>query len=117
MIISPLLCAALLQTPQPATQNPVPPPSAVQSTSLPSAQSSLDQGLNLYRRRQLRAARQAFQQAVDADPDSAAAHFYLGYTLYKIAEPTKRLTPEKQEALTHFSRSVELDPRFKPTLK
>ena len=116
-MISPLLCAALLQTAQPAAQNAVPPPRAVASVDAPATQSTVEKGLALYKRQQLRAARQAFQQAVDADPESAPAHFYLGYTLYKLAEPTKRLTPEKAEALAHFSRCFELDPRFKPSLK
>ncbi len=116
MIIPSLLCAALVQTAQPATQNPMPAAPTVRSADLP-APAALDKGLALYKRRQLRAAREAFQQAVDADPESAAAHFYLGYTLYKIAEPTHRLTPEKAEALSHFSRAFELDPRFKPSLK
>jgi tetratricopeptide (TPR) repeat protein len=98
-------------------QNPVPAPRSVASLDTPSPQSAMDKGLALYKRHQFQAARQAFQQATEADPESAAAHFYLGYTLYKIAEPTKRLTPEKQEALAHFSRCFELDPKFVPSLK
>ena len=47
-------------------------------------------------------------------PQSAAAHFYLAYTYYKIAEPTKRLTPDKQKAKEEFARAFELDPGFKP---
>jgi tetratricopeptide (TPR) repeat protein len=117
MIITSLLCAALAQTPQQATKNPVPPPRPPAAVAAPGAVSALDKGLALYKRQQFQAARQAFQQAVDAEPENAAAHFYLGYTLYKIAEPTKRLTPEKQEALQQFSRCFELDPNFVPKLK
>src|SRR5262245_44935256 len=107
MIISSLLCMTLVQTPQQATKNPVPPPQPPAAVAAPGAVSSLEKGLALYKRQQFQAARMAFQQAVDAEPENAAAHYYLGYTLYKIAEPTKRLTPEKQAALQHFSRCFE----------
>jgi Flp pilus assembly protein TadD len=71
-------------------------------------------GLLLYRQRQFQAARRAFQEAVEADPSNAAAHFYLGYTLYKIGEPSRRLTPEKVQAHEEFARCFELDPSFQP---
>ena len=48
------------------------------------------------------------------EPQSAAAAFYLGYTYYKIAEPTRRLTPNKQKALELFDKAFELDPAFTP---
>jgi predicted Zn-dependent protease len=49
-----------------------------------------------YKRRRFREAAGEFRKAVDADPASAAAQYYLGYTLYKIGEPTRRLTPESR---------------------
>ena len=47
-------------------------------------------------------------------PQSAAATFYLGYTYYKIAEPTRRLTPGKKKAAELFAKAYELDPAFQP---
>jgi tetratricopeptide (TPR) repeat protein len=79
-----------------------------------SAEAFIARGLVLYRRLRFQEARREFQQAVEADPSSAAAHFYLGYTLYKIGEPTRRLTPEKVEAREEFARCFELDRSFRP---
>ena len=71
-------------------------------------------GLDLFKRHRFKAAADEFQKAVDADPQDAAAHFYLGYALYKIAEPTKRLTPDKQRAAAEFAKCYEIDPGFRP---
>ena len=49
-----------------------------------------------------------------ADPNSAAAHYYLGYTIYKIAEPKRHDSPGKKEAAAEFAKAYELDPAFKP---
>jgi hypothetical protein len=54
---------------------------------------------------------------VAADPNSAAAHFYLGYTIYKIAEPRTRDAAAKRESLEHFAEAFRLDPAFKPNWK
>ena len=58
--------------------------------------------------------RAAFERAVAADPNSAAAHYYLGYTIYKIAEPKRHDSPGKKEAAAEFAKAYELDPGFKP---
>jgi tetratricopeptide (TPR) repeat protein len=79
------------------------------------ATSFIAEGLRLYRHRRFRDAQRAFEQAVAADPSDAASHFYLGYTLYKIGEPTRRLTPEKMRAKEEFARCFELDQAFRPT--
>lgn len=79
------------------------------------AQPFIDAGLLEYRKLRFQDARREFQKAVEADPSNAAAHFYLGYTLYKIAEPTRRLTPEKKQAQEEFARCFELDRSFRPT--
>jgi tetratricopeptide (TPR) repeat protein len=92
-----------------------PKPTVTPSEEHPAQASFIAEGLRLYRRRHFREARKAFQQAVEADPTSAAAHFYLGYTLYKIGEPTRRMTPEKVEAKEEFARCFELDRAFRPT--
>jgi tetratricopeptide (TPR) repeat protein len=71
-------------------------------------------GVAQYRRLRFRAARDEFEKAVAADPQSAAAEYYLGYSLYKIGEPTRRLTPEKEASKGHFARAFELNPLFVP---
>ena len=81
----------------------------------PAVDALIDKGLSLYRRRHFREATAAFRQAVEANSSDAAAHFYLGYTLYKIGEPTRRMVPEKVEAKEEFARCFELDPTFRPT--
>jgi tetratricopeptide (TPR) repeat protein len=78
------------------------------------AQSHIDAGLKAFKRRRFAAARDAFQKAVDADPQSAAAAFYLGYTYYKIAEPTRRNVEGKRKAAELFAKAFELDPAFRP---
>jgi tetratricopeptide (TPR) repeat protein len=79
-----------------------------------SASEAIDRGLSAFNRRRYAAAEEAFRDAVAADPNSAAAAFYLGYTLYKRAEPTRRLTPGKEEAKALFAKAFELDPGFRP---
>jgi tetratricopeptide (TPR) repeat protein len=71
-------------------------------------------GKAAFRKKRFAAARDHFQQAVDASPDSAAAHYYLGYAIYKIAEPKRANSPGKQEAAQHFAKAYELEPGFKP---
>ena len=84
------------------------------SASAMSADDHIQAGLASFKKKRFAAARGHFQQAVDASPDSAAAHFYLGYTIYKIAEPKRANSPGKQEAAGHFAKAYELDPAFKP---
>jgi len=55
-----------------------------------------------------------FQAAVDADPNSAAALYYLGYTVYKIAEPKRPNDPGKHRAAELFARAYQIDPGFTP---
>jgi hypothetical protein len=103
-----LFLAVVIQDPGAAAQDA--PPQATEA-----ARPFIAQGLALYMKRRFRAAAREFEQAVEADPASAAAHFYLGYSLYKIAEPTRRVTPEKERSREHFARCFELDPGFVPT--
>ena len=79
-----------------------------------SSSDPLGAGLDHFKRHRFKAAADEFQKAVDADPQSAGAHFYLGYALYKIAEPTKRLTPDKQRAAEEFAKCYSIDPLFRP---
>jgi tetratricopeptide (TPR) repeat protein len=113
MMISAMLLAALLS---PAPQDP--PAAAPKTTAaVPSGGSASDEiqaGLTAFAKHRLSAARAAFERAVAADPNSAAAHYYLGYTIYKIAEPKRHDSPGKKEAAAEFAKAYELDPAFKP---
>ena len=71
-------------------------------------------GLAAYRKLHFREAEGHFQAAVDADPGSAAALYYLGYTVYKIAEPKRPNDPGKQRAAELFARAYRIDPGFTP---
>jgi tetratricopeptide (TPR) repeat protein len=109
VITTATLLMAVLSMP---AQDPAAP--APSTASAMSADEHIEAGLAAFRRKRFTVARGHFQQAVDASPDSAAAHFYLGYTIYKIAEPKRPNSPGKQEAAQHFARAYELDPAFKP---
>jgi tetratricopeptide (TPR) repeat protein len=76
---------------------------------------SIEAGLTAYRKRRFAAAATEFRKAVEADPSSAAAHYYLGYALYKQAEGKRRNAPGKTEALEEFSKAFAIDPTFRPT--
>jgi len=118
MMLPMLFVAAFAASPQ-ELPTPVPPPAQEQPTTSAapseSAASDIGAGLAAYRKRQFRQARAAFERAVAADPQSAAAHFYLGYTIYKIAEPRRRDSAAKREALDHFAEAFKLDPKFRPS--
>jgi tetratricopeptide (TPR) repeat protein len=71
-------------------------------------------GLAAYWKLHFREAETHFQAAVDADPGSAAALYYLGYTVYKIAEPKRHDDPGKRRAAELFARAYAIDPDFRP---
>ena len=71
-------------------------------------------GLAAYWKLHFREAEAHFQAAVDADPGSAAALYYLGYTVYKIAEPKRHDDPGKRRAAELFARAYAIDPDFRP---
>ena len=123
MIVSPVVLAALLpalqQTPPAAAPAPQDSPSAVAASDMPApstgaAQPHLDAGLAAFRKRHFSQAEIEFRKAVDAEPQSAAAVFYLGYTTYKIAEPKRHDSPGKQKAAELFAKAYALDPTFQP---
>jgi tetratricopeptide (TPR) repeat protein len=113
MMLPALLFAAALSPglQDPAAQPPEQPAPAVEQGA---SQSHIDEGLAAFKRRRFAAAKRHFQAAVDADPNDAAATFYLAYTVYKIAEPKRPFHPEKQQAAELFDKAYELDPNFKP---
>jgi Tfp pilus assembly protein PilF len=115
MLTSFVLAVVLGAQAPPPVMDPaaVPPPDPA---ALPSGagQEHIDAGLRAFKKRRFSAAQAEFQKALDADPQSAAANFYLGYTYYKIAEPSRRNTAGKRRAAELFAKAFELDPRFQP---
>lgn len=78
-----------------------------------SAAAAILEGIKAYKHRQLSQAEAQFQKAVDADPNSAAAAYYLGYTIYKRVEK-RPFHPDKARAARLFSQAFTLDPSFRP---
>jgi tetratricopeptide (TPR) repeat protein len=116
-----LLSAALVpQAPGPAAPTPGPVPPGVAATDLPAPPSGaaaphLDAGIAAFKKRRFAAARVEFEKAEAADPQSAAAAYYLGYTYYKIGEPSRRMNANKEKAKELFAKAFGLDPTFRPT--
>ena len=116
-----LLSAALApQAPGPAAPAPGPAPPGVTATELPAPPSGaaaphLDAGIAAFKKRRFAAARAEFEKAEAADPQSAAAAYYLGYTYYKIGEPSRRMNANKEKAKELFAKAFGLDPTFRPT--
>ena len=106
MILSAILLSTLLG---PAAQEP---PAAVAKPA--SADAHIDAGLAAFKRKRIRQAEIEFRQALDADPQSAAATWYLAYTYYKIAEPKRPFHPDKQKAAEMFAKAYQMDPEFRP---
>jgi Tfp pilus assembly protein PilF len=109
MILPALLLSTLLG---PSAQEPPAPAPAAQSTV--SVDSHIDAGLAAFKKKRFRQAEIEFRQAVDADPNNAAATWYLGYTYYKMAEPKRPFHPDKQKAAELFAKAYQLDPQFRP---
>jgi Tfp pilus assembly protein PilF len=80
-----------------------------------SADAAIDSGIAAFKKRNFQRAETEFAKAVDADPNSAAAHYYLGYTIYKRVEPKRPFHPDKQKAADEFKKAFELDPDFEPS--
>jgi len=109
MILAALLLSTLLG---PSAQEP--PATAPAAQSGASVDSHIDAGLAAFKKKRFRQAEIEFRQAVDADPNNAAATWYLGYTYYKMAEPKRPFHPDKQKAAELFAKAYQLDPQFKP---
>ena len=75
----------------------------------------LDAGIAAFKKRRFAAARAEFEKAEAADPQSAAAAYYLGYTYYKMGEPSRRMNANKEKAKELFAKAYSLDPTFRPT--
>lgn len=109
MILSTLLLTAFA-----AIQEPAALPAASAAPSAESADVSIQMGLKAFRHHRFAQAEIDFRRAMEAEPSSAAATFYLAYTYYKMVEPKRPFHPGKQKAAELFARAYELDPTFKP---
>jgi len=78
------------------------------------ADDAIAAGVAAFKKRRFAQAEAHFTKAVEADPNSAAAHFYLAYTIYKRVEPKRPFHPDKQKAADGFAKAFELDPGFVP---
>jgi Flp pilus assembly protein TadD len=115
-----LAAAALVTQPdpaataQPSTQEPSAQARPAAAAEPGAASAALESGLNAVKRRRFAQAEADFRRATEADPGNAAAHYYLGYLLYKRGEPARRMNDKKVEARAEFERAYELDPGFRP---
>jgi tetratricopeptide (TPR) repeat protein len=131
MVLSAFVLAALLPLAQEPASPQAPPPDAppaeaapaeaapaeaAQAAPAPTASTGalIEAGLKAFGRRRYTQAEIEFRKALEADPQSAAAAYYLGYTYYKTAEPKRPFHPDKRKAAEMFARAYELDPAFRP---
>jgi tetratricopeptide (TPR) repeat protein len=105
----PLAAALLLVALSPQD---APPPTAAASGQ-PAAE-AIAAGQAAFKKRRFKSAQADFEKALAADPQSAAAAFYLGYTHYKMGEPSRRLNANKEKAKELFAKAFALDPTFTP---
>jgi tetratricopeptide (TPR) repeat protein len=84
------------------------------ATAPADAPSAIAAGQAAFKKHHFKAAQADFEKALAADPQSAAAAFYLGYTHYKIGEPSKRMNENKEQARELFAKAFTLDPSFQP---
>ena len=112
MPLAALLLLAVM-TPQdvPPALKPRPAAAEAMSADLPAA---IAAGQAAFKKRHFKAAQADFEKALAADPQSAAAAFYLGYTHYKLGEPSHRMNENKERARELFAKAFTLDPAFQP---
>ena len=110
-----LLLAGLAQdapAPPPAVK---PRPAAAAPAAAPAdAPSAIAAGQAAFKKRHFKAAQADFEKALAADPQSAAAAFYLAYTYYKLGEPSRRMNENKEKARELFAKAFSLDPAVQP---
>jgi tetratricopeptide (TPR) repeat protein len=107
-----------LATQAPAGAPAAPPPTMPKAPAMAPAQGPaaphIAAGLAAFKRHRFSAARDEFEKAVAAEPESAAANFYLGYTYYKLGEPSRRMNADKEKAKELFAKAFGIDPAFRP---
>jgi tetratricopeptide (TPR) repeat protein len=119
VLLSAALAPQAAQVPPSEATTPEPPAEASAKPAAPPATATsaapyIDAGIAAFKKRHFAAAKSDFEKAEAADPQSAAAAFYLGYTYYKIGEPSKRMNANKEKAKELFARAFSLDPAFNP---
>jgi tetratricopeptide (TPR) repeat protein len=112
MLLATVLLSAAL-TPQAPPAGP--PAAQAAAPAATPAGGAIDAGIAAFKKRRFAAARAEFERALAADPQSAAAAFYLGYTHYKLGEPSRRMNLDKEKAKELFAKAFALDPAFQPT--
>lgn len=86
----------LQQSPQPTTK-----------TSQPAMQSpGFQNAMSLYRQKRYREAAAAFSDIASAEPDNAAANYFLGYSNYVLGD--------HPAAVAAFGKAFQIDPNFDP---
>jgi len=122
MLLATLLLSAALAPQAPEATEPQAPPATSVPQAVPSATPSggpaaphLAAGIAAFKKRRFAAARTEFEKAESADAQSAAAAYYLGYTYYKMGEPSRRMNANKEKAKELFAKAFSLDPAFTPT--
>ena len=113
MLLATVVLSAALTPQAPPATAPAPPPAA--PVAAPAAVPHLDAGIAAFKKRRFSAARTEFEKAGEADPQSAAAAYYLGYTYYKMGEPSRRMNANKEKARELFAKAYALDPGYRPT--
>lgn len=112
-----LLSVALAPQAAPSAASTQEPEPVVKAADIPApgaAAAHIDAGIAAFKKRRFTAARARFEDAVAADPQSAAAAYYLGYTFYKLGEPSRRMNANKEKAKELFAKAFELNPTFTP---
>ena len=123
VLLSAALAPQAAQAPPPAATAPEPAATAPAMPAAPPAAAAsaapaaphIDAGIAAFKKRRFAAAKAEFEKAEAADPQSAAAAYYLGYTYYKIGEPSKRMNANKEKAKELFAKAFSLDPAFNPS--
>jgi len=116
MLLATVLMSVALAPQSPPPAAPEVPP-AVAAADLPAAGAAaghIDAGITAFKKRRFAAARAELEKAVAADPQSAAAAYYLGYTFYKLGEPSRRMNENKEKAKELFAKAFGLEPTFAP---
>jgi tetratricopeptide (TPR) repeat protein len=117
MVVSSLfLLVTLAQAVPPPAEPEGAEPAAVTAQPLAdtsAAMSAVDAGIAAYKKRRYPQAEADFERALKADPNSAAAAYYLGYTMYKRVE-RRPFHPDKARAARLFDQAFAADPSFRP---
>ena len=93
------------QEPQEPPQQPQQPPEQMQPMP-PVISADFQAAMRLYRQRRYAEAVEAFTKIAEAEPNSAAAFYFMGYAHYEM--------DHHSEAITAFRKAFQADPKFDP---